>query len=77
MGTEIFNVISHIKNVSKKRITDERIKSELRKEDMSIEETDFETAIDNPVSRNHCTKKWSFPLRVSSVNVTKSAERNP
>ena len=57
MGTEIFNVISHIKNVSKKRITDERIKSELRKEDMSIEETDFETAIDNPVSRNHCTKK--------------------
>ena len=77
MGTEIFNVISHIKNVSKKRITDERIKSELRKEDMSIEETDFETAIDNPVSRNHCTNKWSFPLRVSSVNVTKSAERNP
>ena len=21
----------------------------------------------------HCTKKWSFPLRISSVNVTKSA----
>ena len=20
----------------------------------------------------HCTKKWSFPLRISSVNVTKS-----
>ena len=23
--------------------------------------------------RHHCTKKWSFPLRISSVNVTKSA----
>ena len=22
---------------------------------------------------NHCTKKWSFPLRISSVNVTKTA----
>ena len=21
----------------------------------------------------HCTKKWSFPLRISSVNVSKSA----
>ena len=21
----------------------------------------------------HCTQKWSFPLRISSVNVTKSA----
>ena len=24
-------------------------------------------------SGKHCTKKWSFPLRISSVNVTKSA----
>ena len=60
MGTEIFNVISHIKNVSKKRITDDRIKSELRKEDMLMEKTDSEMAIDNPVSRNHCTKNEVF-----------------
>ena len=25
------------------------------------------------MQRLHCTKKWSFPLRISSVNVTKSA----
>ena len=25
------------------------------------------------ISLFHCTKKWSFPLRISSVNVTKSA----
>ena len=26
-----------------------------------------------PGVKHHCTKKWSFPLRISSVNVTKSA----
>ena len=32
-----------------------------------------ENASINVVSNHeHCTKKWSFPLRFSSVNVTKS-----
>ena len=52
MKTEILNIISHIKNVSKKRVTNERIKSELRKKDMLIGEKDFEMAIDNLMSRN-------------------------
>ena len=52
METEILNVISHIKSVGKKRVTDERIKSELRKKDMLIGEKDFETATDNLVSSN-------------------------
>ena len=49
--------------LAKKRVTDERIKSELRKEDMLMEKADFETAIDNPVSRNHCTKKMKFSIK--------------
>ena len=52
MKTEILNIISHIKNVSKKRVTNERIKSELRKKDMLIGEKDFETVIDNLMSCN-------------------------
>ena len=52
METEIFNIISHIENVSKKRVTDEIIKSELRKKDVFIGEKDFETAVDNLVSSN-------------------------
>ena len=52
MENEILNIINHIKNVSKKRVTDERIKSELRKKDMLIGEKDFETAINNLVSSN-------------------------
>ena len=47
METEILNIIGHIKNVCKKRVTDERIKSDLRKKDILIVEKDFETAIDN------------------------------
>ena len=35
-----------------KKVTDERIKSELRKKDMLIGEKDFETAINNLVSSN-------------------------
>ena len=50
MVTEILNIIGHIKNVCKKRVTDERIKSDLRKKDILIVEKDFETAIDNRVS---------------------------
>ena len=45
---EILNIISHIK----KRVSDQKIKSELRKKDMLIREKDFETAIDNLVSCN-------------------------
>ena len=52
MENEILNIINHIKNVRKKRVTDERIKSELRKKDMLIGEKDFETAINNLVSSN-------------------------
>ena len=52
METKILNVICHIKNFSKKRVTDERIKSELRKKDMLMGVKDFETAIDNLVSSN-------------------------
>ena len=52
MENEILNIISHIKNVSKKSVTDERIKSGLRKKDMLIREKDFETAIGNLVSSN-------------------------
>ena len=52
METEILNIISHIKSVSKKRVTDGRIKSEVRKKDMLVEEKDFELALDNLVSRN-------------------------
>ena len=53
METEILNIISHIKNISKKkRVTDERIKSELRKKDVFIGEKDFEKAIDNLVKSN-------------------------
>ena len=52
METDILNIISHIKNVSKERVTDERIKSELRRKDMLVEERDFEMAIDNLVSSN-------------------------
>ena len=52
METEIFNIITHIENVSKKRVTDEIIKSELRKKDVFIGEKGFETAVDNLVSSN-------------------------
>ena len=52
METDILNIISHIKNVSKERVTDERIKSELRRKDMLVEERDFEMAVDNLVSSN-------------------------
>ena len=38
--------------LAKKRVTDERIKSELRKKDVFIGEKDFEKAIDNLVSSN-------------------------
>ena len=52
MGTENLSVISHIKNVSKKRDTGGIIKSELRKKDMLIGGKDFESAIDNLVGSN-------------------------
>ena len=52
MENEILNIISHIKNISKKRVTNERIKSELRKKDMLIRGKDFETAVGNLVSSN-------------------------
>ena len=52
METEILNIISHIKNDSKERVTAEIIKSELRRKDMLVEERDFEMPIDNLVSSN-------------------------
>ena len=52
METEILNIISHIKNDSKERVTAEIIKSELRRKDMLVEERDFEMAVDNLVSSN-------------------------
>ena len=55
METEILNIISH-------RVTDARIKSELRKKDMLIGANDFETAIDNLVSSS------KFELRGSDTN---------
>ena len=64
METEILNIISHIKNVRNKRVTDEIIKSELRKKDMLIGEKDFETAIDNLVSSN------KLELRGNDANKT-------
>ena len=33
----------------------------------------FELTFPHIVKFTHCTKKWSFPCRISSVNVTKSA----
>ena len=52
METEILIVTSHIKNVRKKRVIDERINSELRTKNMLIGEKGFETAIDNLVESN-------------------------
>ena len=52
METEILNIISHIKNVSKKGLPDEGIKSELSKKDMLVEKKDFKMATDNLVSSN-------------------------
>ena len=52
METEISVVTSHIKNVRRKKVIDERINSELRRKNMLIGEKGFETAIDNLVESN-------------------------
>ena len=50
METEILIVISYIKYVSKKKVTDGRNKSELRKKDTLIRGKDFQTTIDSLLS---------------------------
>ena len=52
METEILIVTSHVKNVRRKKVIDERINSELRRKNMLIGEKGFETPIDNLVESN-------------------------
>ena len=52
MENEISNIISYMKNVSKKRVTGKRIKSELRRKDLLTNEIKFETVIDSLVNVN-------------------------
>ena len=52
------------KYVSKKRVTDERIKSELRRKDMLIGEKDFEMAVDNLVSSNKLGLRSKYSIKM-------------
>ena len=52
MENEISNIISYMKNVSKKRVTGKIIESELRRKDLLTNEIKFETVIDSLVNIN-------------------------
>ena len=39
----------------------------------TMEKWEWTKQLVEEVFKKHCTKKWNFPLRISSVNVTKSA----
>ena len=49
METEIFNSINYIKNISKKRVTFERITSHVKKKNVWIDEEDIQTIFNNLV----------------------------
>lgn len=61
METEILDIINYLKKVGKKRVTYEKINLELRKKNLLMKETDFETVIDSPVNSNKLQLRGMIP----------------